>query len=236
MFSVIFEVLPGEGKMDNYLELAKHLKPRLEAVDGFVDNERFGSLRRPGWLLSHSGWRDEKAVVRWRTEGEHHKVQGQGRVHIFDDYHLRVGDVMFDSTPSKEGPVLERRFDETEVGEAKVVTFTEVTPVKGNSLEDKVEQLAAALGLDIKGNAIAEYDAWASIYNPGKLALLVSWRNGDAAARWSPVKAEGIEKLRNRRVRVIRDYGRFDRREAPQYYADVRGRETLHPAPKPVSE
>jgi len=27
---------------------------------------------------------------------------------------------------------------------------------------------------------------------------------------------------------VIRDYGRFDRREAPQFYDDVKGRDTLH--------
>ena len=29
MFSVIFEVLPAEGKKDAYLDLAKHLKPIL---------------------------------------------------------------------------------------------------------------------------------------------------------------------------------------------------------------
>jgi heme-degrading monooxygenase HmoA len=74
MFSVIFEVLPNGGRKDDYLELAKHLKPILEKIDGFVDNERFESQLRPGWVLSHSTWRDEKSVVRWRTEGEHHAV------------------------------------------------------------------------------------------------------------------------------------------------------------------
>jgi hypothetical protein len=34
MFSVIFEVLPAEGKKDDYLEIAKHLKPGLESTDG----------------------------------------------------------------------------------------------------------------------------------------------------------------------------------------------------------
>ena len=33
---------------------------------------------------------------------------------------------------------------------------------------------------------------------------------------------------RLRRVRVVRDYGMFDRREAPQYYPDARGRQTIH--------
>jgi heme-degrading monooxygenase HmoA len=75
MFSVIFEVLPAQGKKNAYLDLAKHLKPILESTEGFVENERFECQLRPGWLLSHSTWRDEKSLVRWRTEGEHHSVQ-----------------------------------------------------------------------------------------------------------------------------------------------------------------
>ncbi len=105
MFSVIFEVLPAEGKKNDYLELAKHLKPILESIDGFVDNERFESQTRPGWVLSHSTWRDEKSLVRWRTQGEHHKVQEKGRFEIFEDYHLRIGDVTSDTAPPKQAPV-----------------------------------------------------------------------------------------------------------------------------------
>ena len=33
---------------------------------------------------------------------------------------------------------------------------------------------------------------------------------------------------RLRRVRVVRDYSMFDRREAPQFYADAKGRESVH--------
>jgi hypothetical protein len=29
-------------------------------------------------------------------------------------------------------------------------------------------------------------------------------------------------------VRIVRDYGMFDRREAPQYYPDAKGAETIH--------
>src|SRR5712671_3495038 len=123
MFSVIFEVHPNDGRKDDYLELAKHLKPILETIDGFVDNERFESQLRQGWILSHSTWRDEKSVVRWRTEGEHHATQAKGRTDIFQDYHLRVGDVTADTDPPREAPILEKRFDETEVGKAKLTTF-----------------------------------------------------------------------------------------------------------------
>jgi heme-degrading monooxygenase HmoA len=231
MFSVIFEVLPAHGKKDQYLELAKHLKPMLETIDGFVDNERFESQLRSGWVLSHSTWRDEKSVVRWRTQGEHHVIQEKGRFEIFQDYHLRVGDVTSDTVPSKEAPVLERRFDETEVSEAKHVTFTEITPRKGAAFVHQVDLLPAQLGLDLNRDAIADHDVWASIYNPGKVALLVSWIDAKAVDSWLPKKIDGIESLRHRTVRVVRDYGRFDRREAPQYYGDVKGRKTKHAAP-----
>jgi heme-degrading monooxygenase HmoA len=231
MFSVMFEVLPALGKKDNYLELAKHLKPILESIDGFVDNERFESKLRPGWVLSHSTWRDEKSVVRWRTEGEHHAVQEKGRFEIFQDYRLRVGEVTFDTDPPKQAPILERRFDETEVGTGKFATLTEITPAKGAAFAAQTDLLPAHLGFDLKDPSIVEHDVFESIYNPGKLALLIGWRNAQAANAWSPKKIDGVETLRHRRVRVIRNYGQFDRREAPQFYPDVKGAETKHPEP-----
>ncbi len=109
MFAVVFEVHPAAGRKAEYLALAKRLKPNLEAIDGFIDNERFESRRREGWVLSLSTWRDEKAVVRWRSHGEHHKVQEQGRSGIFSDYHLRVCEVTADTHPPRDLQVIEQR-------------------------------------------------------------------------------------------------------------------------------
>src|SRR5215813_3749640 len=142
MFSVIFEVCPKKERFNDYLELAKHLKPIIEKIDGFVDNERFESSRRPGWLLSHSTWRDEKSVVRWRTEGEHHAVQEKGRLEIFADYHLRVGDVIADTAPPANAPIREQRLDETEVGAAKLATLTEIVSQDGAALAAQPDLLA----------------------------------------------------------------------------------------------
>src|SRR5215469_14220409 len=97
MFLAIFEVLPKAERFDEYLALAKHLRPTLERIDGFVDNERFQSKRRTGWVLSLSTWRDEKSMVRWRTTGVHHIAQKRGRAEILEDYHLRIGDVTVDT-------------------------------------------------------------------------------------------------------------------------------------------
>ena len=228
MFSVIFEVLPNEGTKDDYLEKAKFLKPIIETIDGFIDNERFESRLAPGWVLSHSTWRDEKSLVRWRTVGEHHAMQEKGRFEVFADYHLRIGETTFDTDPPKHASLREQRLDETEVGAGKFVTFTEITPSKGAAFAGQTDLLPAHFGLDLKDGGIVDHNIFDSIYNPGKFALLIGWKDGEAASRWSPKKIDSVEKLRHRRIRVVRDYGRFDRREAPQYYADVKGGETLH--------
>jgi heme-degrading monooxygenase HmoA len=223
MFSVIFEVFPHQERFEEYLALAKQLRPLLVQTQGFVDNERFASRRRPGWILSHSTWQDEKSVVRWRTTGEHHMVQEQGRTKVLQDYHLRVGDVSFDS----DGPVHEQRFDETEVGESRLMTLTEIVPREGTEFGDDV---LSQLGFD--ESSALEYDLFNSIYNPGKLALLVAWPR---PSEWIPRKTNSMQSVRHRRIRIVRDYGMFDRREAPQFYPDAEGRETKHAAlaPKP---
>src|ERR1700754_2436148 len=131
MFSVIFEVFPQKDQFDRYLGLAKELKPLLQEVEGFVDNERFESKLCPGWILSHSTWRDEKSVVCWRTTGEHHLIQEKGRGGVLDVYHLRVGDVTTDTDPPAGAPVKEQRFDETEIGKTQLVTLTEIIPAEG---------------------------------------------------------------------------------------------------------
>src|ERR1700675_678503 len=127
MFSVIFEVHPRTGQGDNYLGSAKMLRPELEKVDGFVDNVRYRSLTRDGWILSLSGWRDEKALVRWRTRAKHHEVQEKGRSEVLLDYHLRVGQVTQDTRLPNGYALHEQRLDVTETGEGTTVTLIDAT-------------------------------------------------------------------------------------------------------------
>jgi heme-degrading monooxygenase HmoA len=223
MFSVMFEVNRKPDKSDEYLALAKHLKPILEKTDGFMDNERFESKRRPEWLLSHSTWRDEKAVVRWRTEGEHHGVQEKGRFDIFRDYHLRVGEVVSDTAPPPGVAHREYRFDETETAPAKFATLTELTPRPQTAFSIAPDDVPAHLGLDTRADGLVEYDIYESIYSKGTLAVLAAWRDAASAKSWTPKTFDGVQSQRHRIVRVIRDYGMFDRREAPQFYAPVEG-------------
>src|SRR5271170_5197521 len=127
MFSVIFEVRPRPEQWDAYLGNAKMLRPELERVDGFVDNNRYRSLTREGWILSLSNWRDEKSLVRWRTRMRHHEVQQKGRDEILADYHLRVGQITEDNRVPDGYSLVEQRLDETEAGEGTVAILINQT-------------------------------------------------------------------------------------------------------------
>jgi hypothetical protein len=59
-----------------------------------------------------------------------------------------------------------------------------------------------------------------AVLTPGDLVLLMSWRDRDDASAYE-AKAMLPADARLRHIRVVRDYGMFDRREAPQYYPEV---------------
>ena len=216
MFAVIFEVQPRPQRLGEYLQMAARLKPELEKIDGFIDNERYRSQHDEGRILSLSIWRNEKAVIRWRTLPVHHEAQGKGRREIFRDYHLRVGEIMADTGLRAGENLPQHRLDATEVGEATAVTITELAPAG-----DSRHEIDLAAELALRDDA-GEREVFESIYNPGKLLLLAGWRDIAAAADWRPSGVAG-RALRNRVVRIIRDYGLHDRREAPQYHPSVAG-------------
>src|SRR5437773_2122290 len=96
MIAVIFEVYPGEGCRQEYLDMAASLRPLLVEIDGFISIERFESLYEPGKMLSLFFWRDEKAVEEWRKVEQHRAAQAKGRAGVFKDYRLRIAGVIRD--------------------------------------------------------------------------------------------------------------------------------------------
>jgi heme-degrading monooxygenase HmoA len=96
MVAVIFEVLPVDGKRDEYFALAEKLRPELNRIDGFISIERFQSITHPGKILSLSFWKDEESVAQWRNVEMHRQAQAKGRTSVFSDYRLRVAHVLRD--------------------------------------------------------------------------------------------------------------------------------------------
>jgi heme-degrading monooxygenase HmoA len=221
LFSVIFEVHPKPDQRDAYLGEAKMLRPELERVDGFIDNIRYKSLTRNGWILSLSGWRDEKSVVRWRTATRHHMVQERGRSEILLDYHLRVGEVTRDTRVPVGQKIEEQRLDATEVGEGTTITFIDAQWPSRSCDTMNASETARFLGFKPDAAGLASWDVYDAVLTPGDLILMMVWKtkgDADAFARWVVMPLGS----RLRHVRVVRDYGMFDRREAPQYYPPVK--------------
>jgi heme-degrading monooxygenase HmoA len=227
MFSVIFEVHPKPEQWGAYLGLGKMLKPELEKIEGFVDNIRYRSLRREGWLLSLSGWRDEKALVRWRTQAKHHTVQERGRSEIFLDYHLRIGQLTHDTRPPEGNVLHEQRLDETETGDATTIILIDAKRPPEWIKQASPDDVAKWLGLAPSAPGLVAWDVFDAVLTPGDIILLISWRDKAAAEAFEAAIALK-DGARLRRVRVVRDYGMFDRREAPQYYPDAKGAATRH--------
>jgi heme-degrading monooxygenase HmoA len=220
MFSVIFEVHPRSERWDTYFKNAKMLRPELVQVEGFIDNIRYRSLTRDGWLLSLSGWRDEKAVIRWRTTMRHHMAQEKGRSEILLDYHLRVGQITQDTRVPEGYTLQEQRLDETEVGEGTTITLVDAKRPAQWAQPTNATDCSAYLGLNPHARGLAAWDVFDAVLTPGDLILLMSWQtSSDAEAFEDAVNLP--EGARLRRVRIVRDYGMFDRREAPQYYPDI---------------
>lgn len=106
MIAVIFEVIPNEGKRQEYLDIAANLRPELDKIKGFISIERFQSFHDPEKVLSLSFWENEESIQQWRSLEMHRISQSKGRKEIFKDYHLRIANVsrdygMFDR---KEAP------------------------------------------------------------------------------------------------------------------------------------
>ena len=96
MIAVIFEAIPAAGKKQAYLDIAAQLRPKLDSINGFISIERFHSIGDPEKILSLSFWENEEAVTQWRNTEMHRHAQEQGRHSVFNDYRLRVANVLRD--------------------------------------------------------------------------------------------------------------------------------------------
>ncbi|MGD0891432.1 MAG: hypothetical protein ABR923_07855 [Terracidiphilus sp.] len=220
MFCAMLEVNPKFDQFDAYFGMAKMLRPGLEKMDGFVDNTRYSSLTRPGWVLSLSSWRDEKSLVRWSVEAKHHKVMQAARDHVFADYRMHIGEVVADTRLPEGQNLRQQRLDGTEVGIGKAITLLDSTFAPDWVKKAGSDEIAKSLGFSPGASDIIASDMFDAIATPGSVIALVKWN--------SLTSAEAFERntklpvgVRLRNIRVVRDYGMFDRREAPQYFAEA---------------
>ena len=154
-------------------------------------------------------------------------VQQKGRSDIFLDYHLRIGQFTKDTRPPQGHALDEQRLDETETGDATTISLIDAKRPPEWVEQTAPDDVAKWLGFAPAAPGLVAWDVFDAVLTPGDIVLLISWR--DLAAAEAFERAVSLQEgARLRRVRVVRDYGMFDRREAPQFYPDAAGGQTKH--------
>jgi hypothetical protein len=120
-----------------------------------------------------------------------------------------------------EGEVLlEQRLDVTEVGAGTAVTLLDAKRDADWVKQGGADAVRQALGLDLQADGLVVWDAFDALLTPGEVIVVATWRDMDAAQAFERA-ATLPEGVRLRHVRIIREYGMFDRREAPQHFEEV---------------
>jgi heme-degrading monooxygenase HmoA len=205
MISQFFEVQIKEGHTDRYLDLAAALKPELVAMGGCLFIDRFKSLTRPNLLLSYQIWQDEGSLVAWRVHAHHHRVQEIGREKVFSDYRIRIAQVIHEATPGKPVWQPERRTPYNDPAR-RPPTYVIATESKNARLPARTEW---------------RRDAFESVYRPGQFAHLVDLPDYQSGLDFGAELFADPSTEYFRIFEVMRDYGMFDRTEAPQYYPPI---------------
>ncbi len=193
MQSVLFDVLPKDGHVEEYFSMAAHLKPIVEQNPGFISVERFTNLQKKDWYLSFSCWKDEESLAQWRCQPDHNGAQVCGRNKVFDDYRLRVStskeaDQIGESPDREQILLLIGQFDGVQIA----LTQAPLRNFKNKSYRGVLDPN--------RGISIIEFSPNASI----DCRLIQSSVADSVKLFW---------------FKVLRDYGMFDRAEAPTQFA-----------------
>lgn len=195
---LLFNVKPRSGAMPRYLEIAAALRPELDQSGGCDFIDRFHQLPRVedgGWMLSFQYWRDDAAMVKWRTNFIHHEAQWSGRKEVFDDYHLRIGEVVRIKSPSASAVRL------AEPNRSTAWVLLVESEVKDHEVD----------GLD-------RLTRFESIYRPGRFLHVVECASeARAVAAFEQIAADSWVDYATLGA-IDREYGMYERKEAPQVF------------------
>lgn len=200
MHALLFEVEPRAGHEEHYFSHAAALRPLLASHAGLLFIDRFKSLTRPNVILSHSHWRDEASLAKWRTNAKHHRSQAAGRNRHFRDYRIRIAHVLETYMP---GDATTRWPHDGAYRDPASHTprFLTIVATEGEAFPDggeafrsvNFEDAYLTVGVsetELEGNAIVSRASQSGNVTNAMLAM------------------------------VSRDYGMFDRDEAPQLFPD----------------
>ena len=207
MFFVIFEstVPPTATKISNTYYTT--LQPLLRSQPGFLSEVPFASNSDPDCQLVLATFIDEDAEHRWRIQPTHLRIQQKARKTVFSWYRVRVG-------PNIGGEERKEEKEEgakTGQGQVMVLYQRSLPTEKGKAPEDVRSLVDPNVVSDVISTDLND----SAIYQGADSILwLSSWRNDAAAIKFEKsIRRTAGDSVQ--RVRIVRDYGKFDRKEAP---------------------
>jgi heme-degrading monooxygenase HmoA len=203
MIGLFFEVTPRIGHEQAYFDIAAGLRPELMKNEGLVFIDRFKSQSRARVVLSHSMWRDEASLARWRTHAQHHVAQVAGRQQHFEDYRLRIGQCVCEWLPNEGDP---RQLPENQ---------------SYNDPALQQERFMLAVTTQMPHGGVADSEVFASVSRSSEYILVSSPSTRQEGLNAVQILSSRSELSSVRLYLVSRDYGMYDRKEAPQYYPPV---------------
>ncbi len=195
MLALFFEVLPRPGHEDHYFRHVGMLKPVLEEHSGMVWLDRFSSLTRERVILSHQLWKDDAAIVKWREDRQHQGSQTAGRNKHFEDYRIRIAELF--ARTEQGGPV-----EQFELGANATGGYIVAGHSTGRPLDGFDESFASV-------NIADAYVGLVSVSSAEDASQLLGRLRHDQNTSWAFA------------ARMTRDYGMFERDQAPQDYPSV---------------
>lgn len=210
MFIIIFESTTPASRTAIQGQYYLQLETLLQTQPGFISEVPFASPHREDQAVLIAKWTDEAGVHVWRTQHQHLMIQYKARHGIFDAYRLRVGPEVSASDEDEEGDdtkqVTKHRGHFVVLHEAPIAEGT--TTVSGDMSE--LVDPAKGAAVDVLADLVD-----AAVYRGDKSVLWISgWATRAAATRFE----EAIRRVEGASVsvvRVVRDYGKDDRSEAP---------------------
>jgi heme-degrading monooxygenase HmoA len=200
MIGLFFEVLPRPGHEQAYFDIATGLRPELDKNPGLLFIDRFKSLVRQRIVLSHSHWRDEASIAGWRSQAKHRAAQIAGRQQHFEDYRLRIGQLVCEWLPQH--------------GDLRRLEIND----SSNDSTLRQERFLIASTAKTPAEAGPESYVLASVYRESEYIILTPAPSLSGGLQTAERLALTGAMSSVRMYLISRDYGMHDRKEAPQYY------------------
>lgn len=199
-----------EGKIrPEYKGLGEHFYAQMSALvvkqPGFISQTPFFFVDQRGQQVLFVRFDSAEHLHAWKNNHVHLGIQAKGRADVFSDYRLRIGNEAFESKPGDA--------DNSTLSDGKYLLLW-VSPTPAMIVEDdSISARHIAPKLD---DSILQHLVDAATYEyDGSTLRIFSWPTKEIGltVKDAVPRVEGDDL---RLVRVERDYGPFQRAEAPK--------------------